>query len=151
MEPRSIDRGKRLMYCRCARSPCQLQWSRDQLIAESDSNATKFVEQWRASMEPRSIDRGKMAEIEKRAQAELTSMEPRSCDRGKDAIAHGIHSANPASMEPRSCDRGKIQGYWGGEEAPMTLQWSRDHVIAERIRYGQGFFLPCSFNGAAIM
>ncbi len=44
-------------------------------------------------------------------------------------------------MEPRSCDRGKLDGRVLGR-FQCLLQWSRDHVIAER-----GIFEPSMAYG----
>ncbi len=57
----------------------------------------------------------------------------------------------PASMEPRSCDRGK-PGVWQGKyDVQLTLQWSRDHVIAESSMLAAFRREDSRFNGAAIM
>ncbi len=59
-------------------------------------------------------------------------MEPRSCDRGKLELIAERRAELLASMEPRSCDRGKLAGDTDKRRSRPELQWSRDHVIAER-------------------
>ncbi len=106
MEPRSCDRGKtegQIM----AITAQELQWSRDHVIAE------RWLTEWILAIR------------------RYASMEPRSCDRGKKHMHELAAARDDASMEPRSCDRGKLPIEYD-DAPPVRLQWSRDHVIAER-------------------
>ncbi len=59
MEPRSIERGKQRDRCTLRTFGRGLQWSRDQLNAERGSTEKQKNALGNASMEPRSIERGK--------------------------------------------------------------------------------------------
>ncbi len=55
-------------------------------------------------------------------------------------------------MEPRSFDRGKISDLVTRQNEAITLQWSRDRLIAESDgTFPAGATLGTSFNGAAIV
>ena len=57
-------------------------------------------------------------------------MGPRSRDRGIASMQFLIAASLPASMGPRSRDRG-IWQMRGRTVSHWSLQWGRDHVIAE--------------------
>ena len=131
MGPRSIDRGMR--YGRTSWHGSWLQWGRDQLIAEltdafeerrghvglqwgRDQLIAGLPRFWqllchpRASMGPRSIDRGTPGmSVVGRRESDVASMGPRSIDRGtaNDGPKSKRRPLN-ASMGPRSIDRGTI-------------------------------------------
>ncbi len=132
-----------------------LQWGRDRLIAEMTTCTNYRLARGRASMGPRSTDRGNtyplaawtsrlprlqwgrdrlIAEI---SPAESTSritwdasMGPRSTDRGNPGPFLPLRERQKASMGPRSTDRGN-----GLVPNSMMrcclLQWGRDRLIAE--------------------
>ena len=195
MEPRSIDRGSGLV----ASTPGYtepLQWSRDRSIAEvSPSTPAKTAYRCfngaaidrsrkclsedigvllrRASMEPRSIDRGSSSFHSRSIDQLRASMEPRSIDRGSERSGPQRDRPHPASMEPRSIDRGsRVLRLWrlDRDRASMeprsidrgstlnsifrtvhdVLQWSRDRSIAEVTYCGNRRTESRCFNGAAI-
>src|SRR5579872_6836675 len=84
-----------------------LQWGRDRSIAEFAVLARGLAFVDRASMGPRSIDRG---------------IAP---------PAGFFGTSKAASMGPRSIDRGIASLRTWGERAELLLQWGRDRSIAE--------------------
>ncbi len=111
----------------------QLQWSRDQLIAESPEVDRKRSEEIAASMEPRSCDRGKRARFAECRFSKYVLQWSRDHVIAESRDRHvGRDHLIGASMEPRSCDRGKAT-LGSSLQSNTLLQWSRDHVIAERI------------------
>ncbi len=84
-----------------------------------------------ASMEPRSIERGKwLKRLPVGFQGHRASMEPRSIERGKASICAVVKPSFSASMEPRSIERGKYARTWHSLLG-VALQWSRDQLNAE--------------------
>ena len=133
----------------------RLQWGRDLSIAERLAQSGLGRARCRASMGPRSFDRGKGTLHAGRAAGREASMGPRSFDRGKANRPNRVRMPSNASMGPRSFDRGKdvLRGQlgvavWGFNGAAifrsrkvqalalpplihLTLQWGRDLSIAE--------------------
>src|SRR5580698_3365427 len=90
MGPRSADRGNG-RGCVGARGILQLQWGRDQLIAEMECECEEDPEDVEASMGPRSADRGNA--LGRRAHnrwSHFASMGPRSADRGNAGSWNGV-------------------------------------------------------------
>src|SRR5579884_546441 len=125
MGPRSLNRENSRKVVAWKPNIGQLQGGRDHVIAEMRSGPSAKPPQGPASMGPRSRDRGNGALPARLLRQARASMGPRSRDRG-----------NP--------DEGL------SFTTSSSLQWGRDHVIAE-IR-----LFPClepraiCFNGAAI-
>ena len=107
-----------------------LQWSRGLSTAEGARRPGLWEELPRASMEPRSFDRGGAERAAVDAAGRHASMEPRSFDRGGPQPGPQPDRGGVASMEPRSFDRGG-----GGPSAYLPvahrLQWSRGLSTAE--------------------
>src|SRR5690625_2924576 len=84
----------------------------------------------RASMEPRSVERG-MAKVcgitRERVRA---SMEPRSVERGMTTAGYNKNGICYASMEPRSVERG-MHHQTSFRICSYRLQWSRVRLNAE--------------------
>src|SRR5947199_368883 len=87
------------------------------MIAESSSVPMPPAPPARASMRPRSYDRGKLGAcadsrlgaLPHMLEAVRASMRPRSYDRGKGLRSCARDRRRHASMRPRSYDRGKSQ------------------------------------------
>ena len=105
MGPRSIDRGIPGFMTLAGGSGFQLQWGRDQLIAELEYSGLK-------------------------PQTQAASMGPRSIDRGIRPPAIVSPAFLTASMGPRSIDRG-IEPLKRSRPRGRPLQWGRDQLIAE--------------------
>ena len=86
-----------------------LQWGRVRVNAESAELAANGALRNRASMGPRSCERGKQVDS-----AEAGQLEP------------------GASMGPRSCERGKMSSH-SASLSVSKLQWGRVRVNAERV------------------
>ena len=107
MEPRSIERGNHERALGCDSKALMLQWSHAQLSVETGEPALlsphiiiasmeprqfsvettvliAYQVTLRASMEPRSIERGNSGEGRRHAHVALASMEPRSIERGNE-------------------------------------------------------------------
>src|ERR1700678_2658740 len=95
----------------------QLQWGRDQLIAERQLGRYVTQPELIASMGPRSADRGKHVVWWQATGELLASMGPRSADRGKLRTIFAWVVSHAASMGPRSADRGKAPTSSGSEPA----------------------------------
>ena len=152
MGPRSIDRGTK-RKCDCIGLTTWLQWGRDQLIAElfwaaiicGPLPALQWGRDQLIAELPAAGEAGHLSRA---------SMGPRSIDRGTDLRRHPRHQHAVASMGPRSIDRGTSPDLarpscnrslqWGRDQliaelpsfatlpnAGMTLQWGRDQLIAE--------------------
>ncbi len=78
----------------------------------------------RASMEPRSAERGNRCERFEDGLYLLASMEPRSAERGNFAWAHSSGRIQTASMEPRSAERGNFLDRHEDQTGVSGLQWS---------------------------
>ena len=91
---------------------------------------TAFRRTTRASMGPRSVERGKVASRQATTDVGHASMGPRSVERGKSE--HGIDNfvILAASMGPRSVERGKRANRCGSQ-GTGRLQWGRVLLNAE--------------------
>ncbi len=108
MGPRSDDRGNFLGSIDRSIRQAELQWGRDQMIAEiSPSATTTYV-----LTAPLQWGRDQMI-------AEMSM------------AAEGRPMNRPASMGPRSDDRGNAARYSTARSAADWLQWGRDQMIAE--------------------
>src|SRR5438270_4220843 len=87
--------------------------------------------QWKPSMGPRSIDRGKVQPGTPGAPVVQPSMGPRSIDRGKKGECFYWAINKAPSMGPRSIDRGKSRSCTF-LDCRVTLQWGLDQSIEER-------------------
>ena len=106
-----------------------LQWGRDRAIAELRGVPNRCP-MLRASMGPRSRDRGIAPRRSLQMQSSPASMGPRSRDRGIRVAQLEPVLPRQASMGPRSRDRGIAHGppHLASFE---PLQWGRDRAIAE--------------------
>src|ERR1035441_8776435 len=94
MGPRSIDRGIPGFMTLAGGSGFQLQWGRDQLIAELEYSGLKPQTQ-AASMGPRSIDRGIRPPAIVSPAFLTASMGPRSIDRGIEPLKRSRPRGRP--------------------------------------------------------
>src|SRR5579883_2728983 len=83
-----------------------------------------------ASMGPRSNDRGNGGPLGSPDGPGRASMGPRSNDRGNGTVSYKAIEIWKASMGPRSNDRGNTAAAIRPRWAPL-LQWGRDQMIAE--------------------
>ncbi len=106
MEPRSAERGNYPNAPYTVFEFSQLQWSHAQPSVETAMPPIGLERLRKASMEPRSAERGNGQVIEERRCESDASMEPRSAERGNIATASENAAERQASMEPRSAERG---------------------------------------------
>ena len=151
MEPRSAERGNACPCCWRAVSACELQWSHAQLSVETralDDHGVRRrrVLQWshaQLSVETWSLPTAGSSMIK-------ASMEPRSAERGNRQTLSNSGSASKASMEPRSAERGNLPASIRSNAARL-LQWSHAQLSVET--RGRGYpetqFQGC-FNGATL-
>src|SRR5579875_1564647 len=130
MGPRSGDRGNPTDHAIPAVAYNVLQWGRDLVIAEIGMHVAApqnaFLLQWGRDLVIAEI-RGGSDQGETRLRA---SMGPRSGDRGNISSSYRHIGDSPASMGPRSGDRGNSYGH-PQILSDFRLQWGRDLVIAE--------------------
>src|SRR5579875_1061619 len=133
MGPRSGDRGNPTDHAIPAVAYNVLQWGRDLVIAEIGMHVAApqnaFLLQWGRDLVIAEI-RGGSDQGETRLRA---SMGPRSGDRGNISSSYRHIGDSPASMGPRSGDRGNSYGH-PQILSDFRLQWGRDLVIAEMWR-----------------
>ncbi len=201
MGPRSCERGNQWQVIRSGWSVTMLQWGRARASAEislrrsaarvcqSGFNGAALVRarkcrplyscrmsRERASMGPRSCERGNRAEWARlprrlglqwgraRASAEIAetatpSFAPNALQWGRARASAemggnsgGEGSLLPASMGPRSCERGNILLKPFTAQRYFTLQWGRARASAEiRARRTQPCWDRARFNGAALV
>ena len=158
---RGLQWGRVLLNAeRCLRASLSglyfpLQWGRVLLNAESGLMPASYCHRYRASMGPRSVERGKRhrrggcvrrdelqwgrvllnAERSSRHRPcqcrDWASMGPRSVERGKQSAATARTCKGRASMGPRSVERGKVVRK-PSIRPKLVLQWGRVLLNAER-------------------
>ena len=172
MGPRSIDRGTGISGMSTQTSQ-QLQWGRDQLIAElvtvSGVTGNTGALQWGRDQLIAELRRGDG----QRRQSDQASMGPRSIDRGTKVAANDTDWLSVLQWG-RDQLIAELTGAGGGSGTVTTLQWGRDQLIAElphgyslatphrwlqwgrdqliaELRLAKALSIPRSrFNGAAI-
>ncbi len=123
-----IDQHKRQ-----ERQHYELQWGRDLSIAEIRPIESKSTENSKASMGPRSFNRGN-ARLERPSPSGPTCFNGAAIFQSRKSIEHGLCDIRSnASMGPRSFNRGNLDVV---EHNQLTLplyqlQWGRDLSIAE--------------------
>src|SRR5579872_3071388 len=105
MGPRSDDRGNAHGPFAPAAPMLELQWGRDQMIAEMVQFGEPVHWAMAASMGPRSDDRGNRGRLSRQLSYWTASMGPRSDDRGNCEAVRWTEGRLGASMGPRSDDR----------------------------------------------
>jgi len=88
----------------------------------------------RASMGPRSIERGNVGTAPRFARRQHASMGPRSIERGNRKPGGEQMSGNWASMGPRSIERGNHGMKANQSVELLQLQWGRAQLSAETQR-----------------
>src|SRR5579884_2098428 len=126
----------------------RLQWGRDRSVAEmrAGCNGARVVRG--ASMGPRPIGRGNVAERVGERRGDGASMGPRPIGRG-----------NAAKLFPFIQDRqlqwgrdrsvAEIQRTYATSRSAFVLQWGRDRSVAEINKFGSEHWFDDGFNGAA--
>src|SRR5579885_3208517 len=134
----------------------ELQWGRDRSVAEIRGDGTLTHDRAPASMGPRPIGRGNMADAwtahgqcvlqwgRDRSVAEIPrpgdrGVSPRwrfngaATDRSRKCNGHRAvpHRSRPASMGPRPIGRGNTQSLRTRGGGRGMLQWGRDRSVAE--------------------
>src|SRR6266481_2017838 len=87
-------------------APCSLQWGRDQLIAEMASVRPDLPAKWSLQWGRDQLIAEIIQSIQRPAAVERASMGPRSADRGNRRNGDAASVGSRASMGPRSADRG---------------------------------------------
>src|SRR2546430_1647981 len=178
MGPRSCERGNAQPCATLLLRLCSLQWGRAHVRAEIGTEPMVVrvwfdTLQWgRAHVSAEIRYRSFMQECDRRA-----SMGPRSCERGNQAVlgdvtldviklqwgrAHVsaemsrsffyVAFAQRASMGPRSCERGNERHRVEAPQGMVGLQWGRAHVSAEIVRPQESYVGRWDrFNGGALM
>src|SRR5579883_1521362 len=129
-----------------------LQWGRDLEIAEMEDGVPPDMEeqllQWGRDLEIAEMwsEYGSLAR-----QMAKASMGPRSGDRGNAGPRQAYRRDAGASMGPRSGDRGNGEAKAGKPAKGVGLQWGRDLEIAEIGNHSAASRAGyAGFNGAAI-
>src|SRR5579884_2767892 len=109
----------------------ELQWGRARASAEIRPRRGGASSEGRASMGPRSCERGNSLSPHSYPLKLIASMGPRSCERGNTSPVACAKKASNASMGPRSCERGNDTRLRASRQALDLLQWGRARASAE--------------------
>src|SRR5579884_348823 len=109
----------------------ELQWGRARASAEIRPRRGGASSEGRASMGPRSCERGNSLSPHSYPLELIASMGPRSCERGNTSPVACAKKASNASMGPRSCERGNDTRLRASRQALDLLQWGRARASAE--------------------